>query len=218
MQGEVQECDLVAVKGEEMILVELKTRVTVTLLIQAARRKDISDSVYICVPVPEGKKDIPNARGLRNLLRKLEVGLIIVRFMKTKTKVDMVLHPRPYEKRMRRKKQAVLLREVNGRYGEFHKGGISTKEERISAYRQEAIRSALILREEGQVSPALLRERGIRPDKAQSILAANHYGWFDRVNRGVYVLNGAGEQALSRYEKERPGMIKQLAESLIPKG
>ena len=44
-----------------MILVELKTRVTVTLLIQAARRKDVSDSVYICVPVPEGKRDIPNA-------------------------------------------------------------------------------------------------------------------------------------------------------------
>ncbi len=203
-----------AVKDDQMILVELKTRVTVTLLIQAARRKDIAESVYICVPVPEGKKDIPNARGLRNLLRKLEVGLILVRFMKTKTRVDMVLHPRPYEKRMRRKKQAVLLREVNGRYGEFHKGGISTREERISAYRQEAIRSALILREEGEVSPAGLRERGIRPDKAQSILSANHYGWFDRTGRGRYVLNDAGTQALMRYEKEFPDMIRLLNESL----
>ena len=115
----------------------------------------------------------------------------------------MVLHPRPYEKRMRRKKQAAMLREVDSRYGEFHKGGISTKEERISAYRQEAIRSALILREEGEGSPARLRERGIKPDKAQSILSANHYGWFDRTGRGRYMLNTAGEQALARYEKEQ---------------
>lgn len=207
-----------AVKEEQMILVELKTRVTVTLLIQAARRKDICDSVYVCVPVPEGKRDLPNARGLRNLLRKLEVGLILVRFMKTKTRVDTVLHPRPYEKRMRRKKQAVLLREVNGRYGEFHKGGISTREERISAYRQEAIRSALVLRREGEVTPARLRERGVRSDKAQSILSANHYGWFDRTGRGRYVLNDAGREALERYDKEFPDMMKVLIASLKEAG
>jgi hypothetical protein len=130
----------------------------------------------------------------------------------------MVLHPRPYEKRMRRKKQAVLLREVNGRYGEFHKGGISTREERISAYRQEAIRSALVLREEGEGSPARLRERGIRPDKAQSIVSANHYGWFDRTGRGRYTLNSSGEQALERYEREFPEMIKVLAASLKEPG
>ncbi|MDC7232678.1 MAG: DUF2161 family putative PD-(D/E)XK-type phosphodiesterase [Spirochaetales bacterium] len=202
--GEVQECDLVAVKGDEMIIIELKTRVSVALLIQAARRKDISDSVYIAVPVPPGKKDLPNARGLRNLLRKLEVGLILVRFMKTKTKVDTVLHPVPYEKRMRPKKQGAILREINGRYGEFNKGGIPSTEERITAYRQEAIRLAVLLKQQGEASPKTLRELSARPEKVQSILAQNVYGWFERVRRGVYTVNDAGLEALKRYEKDFP--------------
>lgn len=202
--AEVRDCDLVALKGDEMILIELKTRVSVALLIQAARRKDISESVYIAVPVPPGKKDIPNSKGLRHLLRKLEVGLILVRFMKTKTKVDMVLHPRPYEKRMRSKKQIAILREVNGRYGEFNKGGIPSREERITAYRQESIRLAVLLKRRGEASPKDLREMSARPDKVQPILSHNVYGWFDRVRRGVYRLNDAGVTALERYERDYP--------------
>lgn len=206
IRGEVRDCDLVALKGDEMILIELKTRVSVALLIQAARRKDISDSVYIAVPVPSGKKDLPNSRGLRNLLRKLEVGLILVRFMKTKTRVDMVMHPKPYEKRMRPKKQNAILREVNGRYGEFNKGGIPTTEERITAYRQEAVRLAVLLKVQGEASPRQLRELSARPEKVQPILSRNVYGWFDRVRKGVYKLNDAGLTALERYERDFPGL------------
>lgn len=204
IRGEVRDCDLVALKGNEMILIELKTRVSVALLIQAARRKDISESVYIAVPVPQGKKDLPNSRGLRNLLRKLEVGLILVRFMKTKIRVDMVMHPKPYEKRMRPNKQNAILREVNGRYGEFNKGGIPSTEERITAYRQEAVRLAVLLKEQGEASPKQLRELSARPEKVQPILSQNVYGWFDRVRKGVYVLNDAGLTALERYERDFP--------------
>lgn len=204
--GEVKDCDLVAIRGDEMVLIELKTRVSVALLIQAARRKDVSDSVYIAVPVPPGKKDLPNARGLRNLLRKLEVGLILVRFMKTKTRVDVVLHPRMFEKRMRPGKKRAILREVNGRYGEFNKGGIPSSEERITAYRQESIRLAVLLQRQGESSPKELRVLSARPDKVQPILSANVYGWFDRVSRGLYCLNDAGREALIRYERDYPGL------------
>ncbi|MDA3958787.1 DUF2161 family putative PD-(D/E)XK-type phosphodiesterase [Oceanispirochaeta sp.] len=210
--GEVHECDLVALKEDEMVIVELKTRVSVDLLIQAARRKDISDSVYIAVPLPPGKKNLPKARGLKNLLRKLEVGLILVRFMKTKIKVEIVLHPQPYEKRMRRRKQAAILREVDGRYGEFHKGGIPTTEERISAYKQEAIRIAFLLSEKGDSSPRALKSWSARPDKVQPILAQNHYGWFDRVSRGLYRINPAGTQALDRYERQQPELMALFRE------
>jgi hypothetical protein len=205
--AEVQDCDLIAIKADEMIIIELKTRVSVDLLIQAARRKDISDAVYIAVPLPVGKKDLPKSRGLKNLLRKLEVGLILVRFMKTKTRVDVVLHPRPYEKRMRPGKQASILREVDGRYGEFNKGGIPSTEERITAYKQEAIRIAFLLREKGESSPKDLRSCSARPDKIQAILAQNHYGWFDRVSRGLYRINPAGCEALDRYEDLQPDLM-----------
>ncbi len=206
--AEVKDCDLVALKGDEMILIELKTSVTLSLVIQAARRKDISDSVYIAVPVAPGKKSLPNAKGLKNLLRKLEVGLIVVRFMKTKTRVEVLLHPAPYEKKVRRKKQAAILREVNGRYGEFHKGGIPSTEERITAYRQECIRLAWLLNELGEASPAGLRKKSARPDKVQPILANNIYGWFERVRKGVYRINEAGVKALQRYERDYPALIK----------
>jgi hypothetical protein len=214
--AEVKECDLVAIKGDEMILIELKTRVSVALLIQAARRKDISESVYIAVPVPQGKKDLPNSRGLKNLLRKLEVGLILVRFMKTKTRVDMVLHPKPYEKRMRPGKHNSILREVNGRYGEFNKGGIPTTEERITAYRQESIRLAVLLKKQGEASPAWLRKLSARPDKVQPILSQNLYGWFDRVKRGVYSLNPVGLTALERYERDFPDLISLFNDQQLP--
>lgn len=208
--AEVQECDMLATRDDELIIIELKSRMSLTLLIQAAQRKDISDAVYIAVPLPPGKKDLPNARGLRNLLKKLEIGLILVRFMKTKTKVDVVLHPRPYELKKRRKKQASLIREINGRYGEFHKGGISTKEERITSYKQECIRIALFLSTVKEASPREMRQGSLQASKVQPILSRNHYGWFDKVRRGYYCLNQAGRESLKRYEHEQAELIKKL--------
>jgi len=208
VRAEVKDCDLIAVKGDEMSIVELKTRVTTTLLIQAAKRKDICDSVYIAVPLLPGKKSLPNHRGLLQLLRRLEVGLILVRFMKTKTRVEVLLHPVPFEKRMRRRKQAAILREINGRYGEFNKGGVPSTTEKISAYKQESIKIGFMLKDSGPQSPKNLRERGARADKTQGILSKNFYGWFDKQSRGIYQLNQAGEEALDRYEREHPGIRK----------
>ncbi len=210
VSGEVKDCDLAAVKDEEIILIELKTRVTTTLLIQAARRKDICDSVYIAVPVPQGKQSLPNYRGLKNLLQRMEVGLILVRFMKTRTRVEIVLHPRTFEKRVRHKKKKAILKEINSRYAEFQNGGIPTDRERMTAYKQEALRIAFFLKESSPLSPAQLRERGTRSDKTQQILAGNVYGWFERIARGQYCLNDAGMVALSRYESEYPGIKEKL--------
>lgn len=206
VRAEVKDCDLIAVKGDEMSIVELKTRVTTTLLTQAARRKDICDSVYIAVPILPAKKCLPNHKGIVHLLRRLEVGLILVRFMKTKIRVEVVLHPVPFEKRMRRRKQAAILREINGRYGEFNKGGIPSVKEKITAYKQESIKIGFLLRDSGPQSPKNLRERGTRADKTQTILSKNFYGWFDKQSRGIYQLNKAGEEALDRYESEHPGI------------
>ena len=48
------------------------------------------------------------------------------------------------------------------------------------------------------MSPKQLRDLGCHP-KTQNILYANHYGWFERVRRGVYRLDGAGLAALGEY-------------------
>lgn len=54
------------------------------------------------------------------------------------------------------------------------------------------------LSKRSSASPAELREAGL-PAKTQQILANNFYGWFERVERGVYRLNDAGREALNGY-------------------
>ena len=51
VNAEVKDCDIVASKENDIIVVELKTSINLTLLAQAVLRQSISDSVYIAVPI-----------------------------------------------------------------------------------------------------------------------------------------------------------------------
>lgn len=208
VHGEVKNCDIVARKEDELIVVELKHTISLTLLAQAAERKELTDSVYIGVPVPEGKDAPPNFKRTKRLLRRLELGCILVNMMKTKTRIRIALHPYPFtEIRSSRKKRAVI-REIDGRFAEFDMAGQPVTKERITAYKQQALFIALQLSRSGPSSPRMLKESGCS-DKTQSILSANFYGWFDRVKRGVYTLNKAGTEALHNYR----GVIEKIEES-----
>ena len=51
VKGEVQHCDVIAVRGDEpVVVVELKLSINITVVLQAVDRLQISDSVYIGVP------------------------------------------------------------------------------------------------------------------------------------------------------------------------
>ncbi len=195
---EVNHCDIVARKNDELIIIELKTRITVSLLAQAVQRKKITETVYVAVPLPRGRNHLPSFAKVKAVLKRLEVGLIIVNFMKTKTRVEVIFHPSRYEHARQHKKKFAIIKEIQGRYGEFTPGGSPVKRELITAYKQEAIRIALILRQKGPQSPAALRSLGTGI-KTQSILSANVYGWFDKIKRGMYGLNREGKNALKNY-------------------
>ena len=45
VKGEIQDCDVVAVKDDLVLIVELKTSLNLTLLLQAIDRKTISEEV-----------------------------------------------------------------------------------------------------------------------------------------------------------------------------
>ncbi len=198
--GEVRNCDMVAKKKEELIIIELKSSISLSLLIQAAERKEISDSVYIAVPVPEGKPSPPNFKRVKTLLRRLELGCILVDFLKTKAKIKIELHPVPFNPRAGHKKRRSILREIDGRYGEFNLGGETVCSEKITAYKQESLRIAYSLLQKGPSSPAYLRSIGCS-EKTQPILSKNVYGWYERQKRGVYTLHPAGREALSNYKE-----------------
>ena len=198
VHAEVKHCDLVARKGEELIVVELKQRLSLALIVQAADRKEITDAVYIAVPVPPGRSAPPNFKGIKRLLRRLEIGCILVDRMKTKTRIRITLHPLPFSQPRAPSRRRAILREIDGRYGEFDRAGQPVTEERITAYKQTAIRIAAHLAEAGSASPKTLRRLGTG-EKTQAILSANLYGWFERPRRGVYRLSGAGRKALEHY-------------------
>jgi hypothetical protein len=68
----------------------------------------------------------------------------------------------------------------------------------FTAYRKEALRIARCLKEHGPLSPRELRTLGCASTSG-SILLKNYYGWFQRIERGVYQLSEKGRKALEEY-------------------
>jgi hypothetical protein len=75
----------------------------------------------------------------------------------------------------------------------------------MTAYRQQALACASALAQ----GPRRVRDlKPANPDAAK-ILLHNVYGWFDRAERGVYVLTDAGRAALKRW----PQRLGDLADT-----
>lgn len=200
VHAEVRGCDLVAraPDNREPIIMELKTRLSLDLVVQAVDRKELSDAVYLAVPLEGSRGRIRNMAGIRRLLRRLEIGLIVVRFLRSGTRVEVWEHPRPFAPRRRERRRISMLREIDGRYAELDRAGQTSRRMRMTAYRQESLLVASLLQEHGESSPARLRRFGAG-EKCGRILARNLYGWFDRVRHGVYRLTDAGTAALQHH-------------------
>jgi len=65
----------------------------------------------------------------------------------------------------------------------------------MTAYRQQALGCAKALSE----GPLRLRDVKLNAPDAGKILQSNVYGWFERLERGVYGLTEAGREALVRW-------------------
>ena len=186
---EVKDCDIVATRGDDLIIVELKTSVNLTLLVQATKRQSISDSVYVAVPAPTKRNR--QWRGTLTVLKRLEVGLLLVEEGAMGMVVSKQFDPIPYQRKKNTRSRRALLTEVADRSGDYNVGG-STKTTLMTAYRENAILIACCLSKLGPSSPKSLRNLGTG-DKTTSILSANHYSWFQRVEKGVYELTDQGD-------------------------
>jgi hypothetical protein len=185
VKGEVVGCDVVAVRGDEPpVIVELKKEFGLTLVLQGIDRLAMADAVYLAVGAWPRR-----AGAVRRLCRRLGLGLIVV----SGGRAEPVLDPLPYRPRRSRARTARLLTEHRLRVGDPAVGG-STRRPIMTAYRQEALRCAERL-EAGPASPRQIRVPGDAP-RAARILQADVYGWFERVERGVYRLSPRGHAAL----------------------
>jgi hypothetical protein len=197
VKGEVAACDVVAVRGDEPpVIVELKEQLNLSLILQAVDRLAVSDTVYVAFRI--GGKHSASWRSRRksilSLLRRLGLGLLTV---SARGRVDAVLDPAPYRPRRDTRRQTRLLKEFTERVGDPEAGG-SRSRQRMTSYRQDAIRCARILSVEEVLKLALIRERsGV--GRAGPIVRDNHYGWFDRVTNGHYSLSPRGREELGKW-------------------
>src|SRR5690625_2506720 len=72
VQAEVNDCDVVAVKDDSLIIIELKLNLNITLLMQATKRQKFTSEVYIAIPKPKSSLRRRRWRDLVHLVRRLE--------------------------------------------------------------------------------------------------------------------------------------------------
>jgi hypothetical protein len=197
VKGEIGHCDIVAVReGEDPVVVELKERLTLALILQGVDRLRVSADVYIAFRIGKGHSASWRTRRkqVTGLLRRLGLGLLTV---SAHDNVVAVLDPTPYRPRLNTRKQGRLLKEFAERVGDPEAGGSSSRQ-RLTAYRQDALRCARELSDSGVLKLSVLRERtGVI--RAGPILRDNHYGWFERVTFGHYELTPKGRDELSTW-------------------
>ena len=200
--GEVKNCDIAAVKGEDIVVIEIKQSLSLKLILQGAERQELGNPVYIASALKKGEK-LNNKRGVLKLLKRLGLGLILVRVFPEETEIEVLLNPgKPDVKlRVNRKKRKALFAEIGGRYKDFNIGGSVSSIETITAYRLKAIRIAVLLEKYGPSAPSDLRKKGA-PSETRSILYNNYYGWFERIRRGTYALSSKGKEIFKIYPEQ----------------
>jgi hypothetical protein len=225
VHAEVLGADVAARRGEELLLVELKLRLNLDALLQAAGRQGMADKTYVAVPCRGGRRSAKWGV-LKDILRRLGLGLFFVRFAPPlPPQVEEVLAAEDSRciknLRKKRKLRASLVREMEGRPANFNTGG-SVKQKLVTAYFVDCLRVALLLREhEKRPGGLLARGREIRlgagagksgrglsprklrglgaPQNCRAILYDNHRGWFSHLGPGRYALSPAGKEALREY-------------------
>lgn len=195
VKGEIGAADVVAIRGEDIAIVELKTGFSLTLLQQGVARQAITDTVYVAVPKWKGKAGWRAFKGNIGLCKRLGLGVMSVDLKAGLVKIHA--DPLEFKPRKSNRKKALLLQEFERRTGDPNKGGMA-RETIMTGYRQEAMRCAVFLAENGPSKGADVARSTAVP-KATRMMADNHYGWFFRVAKGIYSVSDIGAQAVREF-------------------
>ncbi len=188
VKAEIGAADVVAYRpDEEPLVVELKLGFSLTLLRQAVARQAVTDAVYVAVPRWKGRAGLRAFKGNVSLCRRLGLGVLSVRLRDGFVQVHA--DPAPYRPRKSKSRKVTLMREFARREGDPNLGG--TRGTIVTAYRQDAMRCLGHLVSHGPTrGAAVAKATGV--EKATRLMRDNHYGWFERISKGVYALSDAG--------------------------
>jgi len=196
VKGEIQDCDVVAVRGDEApVIVELKLSLNLNVLLQAVERLSLTQKVYIGVP-QQCKILGKQRRHMLKLLRMLGLGLVVIDVERVAINVEVLLDPGEYKPRKSKHRQERLLGEFIKRVGDPNLGGSDKRKGIMTAYRQRALLIARFLQQQGPTKASIVAQT-IQEPKTRDILYKDVYGWFDRVSRGVYELSPRGKEEIT---------------------
>ncbi len=193
VKGEIRGCDIVGIRqdGSGIVMItELKLGFTLDLVLQGVERMACADEVWLAVQATRRGRD-RDARA-RKLCRLLGFGLLAVH--PARGDVEVLAEPEPYKPRANLRKRQALVTEHGRRRGDPSPGG-TRGVPIVTAYRQEALACAALLRE----GPLPTKALATQTPRATAIVYRNVYGWFERVGRGLYRLTPDGQAALLRW-------------------
>src|SRR4029453_4219373 len=201
VKGEVGDCDVLAVRGQEVpVIVELKLSLNLNVLLQAVERLSLTPKVYIGVP-----KTCSVLRARRKhivkLLRMLGLGLMAMDA--TAAQISVLLGPGENNPPRSKHPHERLLGEFHKRVGDPNLGGLQRRAGLMTAYRQQALKIAHLLQQSGPTKASNIA-RTLQAPNARAILYRDAYGWFDRASLGVYALSPRGQQEVPLWvERQR---------------
>jgi hypothetical protein len=191
VKGEIRECDIMAVRGiEDPVVVELKLAFSLDVLLQAVNRLSITSVVYIGIS-SSCRAFRKRRRRIIKLLGMLGIGLILIVVNSKRSRVEVVLDPGEYHPRIHSKRRGQFLGEFERRRGDPTPGGSDRRRGMMTAYRQNAIRIAQYLTENGPTKASVIAH-AIEESEVRVILYRNVYGWFDRLGKGIYQISPRG--------------------------
>lgn len=187
VRSEVRDIDVVALKDDLLVGIEMKRGLTIELLVQAALRQKTCDLVYLAVPRPKRIVKDKSMNNMLYLLKRMELGLLYVDV--EKNTVIEVCPPAFYDldkgRRAKMKEKLSILKEVSRRSVDGNKGG-SRGKKLLTAYREDSLRAVALIKVRGVISPKELKALGLK----ETLLSKNYYNWFVKVDHGKYALNG----------------------------
>ena len=192
VKGEVGAADVVGKRGDDLVVVELKLGFSLALFHQGVERLAVTENVYLAIPAGGKAKAL---KANVKLARRAGLGVLTVRTRDGF--VEVLADPGPYAARQSKKKKTRLLRAFERLEGDPNAGG-ATRHGIVTGYRQDALKCARFLAVHGPSKGAQVKAWAEVPQATQ-IMAADHYGWFCRVERGVYDLTAAGRRGLKDF-------------------
>jgi len=194
VKGEVGAVDVMALRDKEPpLLVELKLGFTLALFHQGIDRLSVSDLVYVAVPEKDGRAAQKALKDNVKLARRVGLGVLTVRLRDGH--VTAQADPGGYVPRQQPKAAKRLLKAFDRLRGDPNEGG-ATRHGIVTGYRQDALLCARFLAVHGPSTGAKVKAWAEVP-AATKIMAADHYGWFIRVSRGVYGLTDVGRKGIA---------------------